>query len=184
MNRNPKTLIFCWGGILSIVTIIIHLLNMYIIPYEQIILKNVSNIIGLIFSFFCIYKAVFAYRAMQEDKNVFAAIKGITLSLYLLLFLFIVFTLYSIVLYGFIDKDFVENYKIKRTELVQNSDLPVEKKEEILKTIQSITKPYFIVTDALQRMIFPIIGMLFIVAFMQRKPAKTVETKEDNTQQT
>lgn len=183
MNKNFKTIIFCWGGIFALGTILIHLLIHYVIPPGQLAWKNILDIAGLLFSFFCIYKTVYAYRTIQDDQSSFVALQGIKISMGMLCVFSILFFAYSLIFYNFVNKTFVEDYKQKRVEYVQESDLSEEEKEQHIKVITSITTTSYVVSNLLQCLVFPLMGMLFIVAFMQRKPRKAVEVKSNENQQ-
>ncbi len=183
MNKNFKTIILCWGGILALGMVLIHLLIHYAIPQGELAWKNILDIAGLLFSFFCIYKAVYAYRAIQEDGNPFVALQGIKVSIGVLCVFSVLFFAYSLIFYNFVNKTFVEDYKQRRVEYTQKSDLPEKEKEQHLKMITSITTMSYTVSNLLQLLVFPMVGMLFIVAFMQRKPTKKVEVKSNENQQ-
>ena len=182
MNKNPKIIIFCWGGLFTLAAIITHLLNHYVVQSEQTVLRNLLGVVEVAFSCFCLYKAVYTFRAGQGDGVPFAALKGLKLSMGLLLVFFVLFLSYSMTLYNFIDTDFVADYKTNRIEIVQKNDMPTEQKEQTIKTIQSLTASSYAITDTLQRLIFPVMGMLFIVAFLQRKPVKSIEVNDTKNQ--
>ena len=183
MSRNPKIIILCWGGIFTLAVIITHLLIHYKIQSEQVVLRNLLDIIGVAFSCFCIYKAVHTYRAGQGDDVPFVALKGLKLSMGLLSVFFVLFLSFSMIFYNYVDANFVADYKTKKIEFVQKSDLQTEQKEQTIKTIQSLTASSYAITDTLQRLIFPVMGMLFVVAFLQRKPVKVKEVKDTENQQ-
>ncbi|MDR0367922.1 MAG: DUF4199 family protein [Bacteroidales bacterium] len=182
MNKNLKTIIFSWGGMLAGGTIIFHLLNIYVVPADGIVLKNIIDVCGLIFSFFCIYKAMYAYRALQGEKNPFPAIEGIKASMGTLFVFTVLFLTYSLFFYNFVNKNFVEEYKQKQTAIVLNSDLPEEEKEKHIQATKQTTTTSYVVSNLLQRLVLPATGMLFMAAFMQRKPAKNVEAQHKENQ--
>ena len=183
MSKNPKILILFWGGIFTLAAIIIHLIIHYIVQPEQVVLRNLLDIIGVAFSCFCIYKAVHTYRAAQGDGVPFVALQGLKLSMGLLFVFFVLFLSFSMVFYNFVDANFVADYKTSKIAVVQKNDLPTEQKEETIKTIQSLTASSYAITDTFQRLIFPVMGMLFVVAFLQRKPVKAIEVKDTENQQ-
>jgi ABC-type multidrug transport system fused ATPase/permease subunit len=183
MNKNLKTIIFYWGGILALGMIIFQLLIRYFAFEDEKTLKNVLEISELLFTFFCIYKAISAYRKLQGEGNPFPALLGIKASLGVLGVFYVLFFLYFLIFYNFVDTNFVEEFKFKRTELVLQSDLDDFEKEKSIQAVKNLTTTSYIITSMFQRLMFPIIGMLFIVAFMQRKPAKTVEVKNNENQQ-
>ena len=172
-----------WGGILALGMIAINLLNHYVLPSEAMGWKNVLDIVGLILALFCIYRAIYAYRSLQEEGSPFAALQGIKVSLATLLVYAALFFVYSLIFYNFVNKTFVEDYKRQRIEYVWQSDLPQEQKEQSIQTIESINTTSYAITNLTQRLIFPIMGMLFIVAFMQRKPKRAVELRNNENQQ-
>lgn len=168
-----------WGGILALGMIIINLLIHYVIPSGDVMWKNILDILGLIFALFCIYRTIYAYRALHEEESLFVALQGIKISLATLLVFAVLFFVYSLIFYNFVNKTFVEDYKQQRIEYVQQSDLPQEQKEQSIRAVESINTTSYIISDLTQHLIFPVMGMLFIVAFMQRKPKRAVENNKN-----
>lgn len=172
-----------WGVIFALGMIIINLLFHYVVPQGELFWKNLLDIAGLILALFCIYRAIYAYRALQEEETPFVALQGIKISLATLLVFVVLFFVYSLIFYNFVNKTFVDDYKQQRIEYLQKSDLPQEQKEQSIQAAKYITTTSYAISNLTQHLIFPMMGMLFMVAFMQRKPKRAVELKNNENKQ-
>ncbi len=167
-----------WGIIAAIVNGVAHAVSNYIVTDNQI-LKNGLEIGSLLFSFFCIYKAVKEYRSACDKREPFLFLQGLKAGIGTVLVFCTLFLIYSAILYNFADTDFLDNYKAKQSEFVRNSERTSQEKEKSLQMIDELTLSSFVLTNFIRSAVFPVMAALFIAASMQRKYVVEEEPAEN-----
>jgi hypothetical protein len=163
-------IIFKWGIIAALVNCTIHALSNYYMTADLIIVRYGLEIGSLLFSCFCIYKAIRAYKLKRNKKETFLFLQGIKVGLGTVFVCSALFLIYSVSFYAFIDVTYVERHKTKLYERVMNSDKIDEEKESSLQMIDKITIGGFIFEQSVRNLILPTtIATLFIAGIMQRK---------------